>query len=209
MAKKEKAEAEEYQNDPLYLSTNESTHMQLSPTLFDGNNYLGNTMRSDYKKSNLDKKCSHCGMRGHIKEECFKIIGYPEWFTKSKGKGVQRTVANVNKVHDDKCEEVPLDMSEYRVESRGKKPDAELVNVVVHKVMVDLNRVVHVGLPDGSVTRVCKIESVQINPDIELNEVLYLPEFKHNLLSVSKLNEKSNVKVIFDKDGCHFQNPTT
>ncbi|KAF7816397.1 uncharacterized protein G2W53_030366 [Senna tora] len=31
-----------------------------------------------------DKVCSHCQMKGHLKESCFKIVGYPEWFKELK-----------------------------------------------------------------------------------------------------------------------------
>ncbi|KAK9058242.1 hypothetical protein SSX86_023082 [Deinandra increscens subsp. villosa] len=43
--------------------------------------------RSDQKiesSSRLDKtklKCSHCGMSKHTKKQCFRIVGYPEWWT--------------------------------------------------------------------------------------------------------------------------------
>ncbi|KAF7835230.1 uncharacterized protein G2W53_010089 [Senna tora] len=31
-----------------------------------------------------DKICSHCQMKGHLKESCFKIVGYPEWYKELK-----------------------------------------------------------------------------------------------------------------------------
>lgn len=34
--------------------------------------------------------------------------------------------------------------------------------------------------------------------------MLFLPEFKHNLLSVSKLIQ-NNIEVVFDDGGCIFQ----
>lgn len=39
--------------------------------------------------------------------------------------------------------------------------------------------------------------------------MLYLLDFGHNLLSVSKLIEGSNVKVNFDMNGCIFQDHYT
>ncbi|KAL2240732.1 UNVERIFIED_CONTAM: hypothetical protein Sindi_0714400, partial [Sesamum indicum] len=35
------------------------------------------------RKVVVDKKsliCKHCGKSGHLKEGCFEIIGYPEWY---------------------------------------------------------------------------------------------------------------------------------
>ncbi|KAL2895743.1 Retrovirus-related Pol polyprotein from transposon RE1 [Bienertia sinuspersici] len=40
MTEKEKEISENVYNDPLFLSPNESTQMQLSPMLFDGNNFI-------------------------------------------------------------------------------------------------------------------------------------------------------------------------
>ncbi|KAF7842330.1 uncharacterized protein G2W53_004628 [Senna tora] len=32
------------------------------------------------KEEKKDEVCTHCQMKGHVKEECFKLVGYPEWF---------------------------------------------------------------------------------------------------------------------------------
>lgn len=48
--------------------------------------YLGplqNFQKKEYKKMRLEKlekdakKCEYCGMKGHVRDECFKIVGYP------------------------------------------------------------------------------------------------------------------------------------
>ncbi|KAI3703312.1 hypothetical protein L1987_73277 [Smallanthus sonchifolius] len=31
-------------------------------------------------------KCSHCGMMKHTKEECFKIVGFPEWWNEGRNR---------------------------------------------------------------------------------------------------------------------------
>ncbi|KAJ0586726.1 hypothetical protein HanIR_Chr04g0155021 [Helianthus annuus] len=50
--------------------------------------------RSDQKfnpsSSRVDKnklKCDHCGMAKHTKEQCFKLVGYPEWWADGHKKG--------------------------------------------------------------------------------------------------------------------------
>ncbi|XP_043809629.1 uncharacterized protein LOC122722589 [Manihot esculenta] len=46
--------------------------------------YQGRQKRPDQKKGH----CSYCDMDGHVREGCFKLIGYPEWFkTKTKNNG--------------------------------------------------------------------------------------------------------------------------
>lgn len=41
----------------------------------------------NYKNNGLkrnDNKCSHYGGNENLKESCFKIIGYPNWYKQSK-----------------------------------------------------------------------------------------------------------------------------
>ncbi|KAJ0469473.1 hypothetical protein HanIR_Chr14g0708291 [Helianthus annuus] len=53
--------------------------------------------RSDFSQkssSRSDKshlKCSHCGMNKHTKEQCFQIVGYPEWWNDGHKKGNKTT----------------------------------------------------------------------------------------------------------------------
>jgi hypothetical protein len=35
-------------------------------------------------------KCSHCGGTRHVKEQCFQIVGYPEWYIKRKNNNKQQ-----------------------------------------------------------------------------------------------------------------------
>ncbi|CAO2839435.1 unnamed protein product [Amaranthus hypochondriacus] len=46
------------------------------------------TYRKNDEKSHL--RCSHCGGTRHTKSECFKLIGYPEWWPDSKKKNPQK-----------------------------------------------------------------------------------------------------------------------
>ena len=44
--------------------------------------------------SKIDKsklKCGHCGMMKHTKEQCFKLVGYPEWWADGNKKGKAAT----------------------------------------------------------------------------------------------------------------------
>ncbi|XP_057248988.1 uncharacterized protein LOC130590526 [Beta vulgaris subsp. vulgaris] len=38
----------------------------------------------DEKKDNMNKQCTHCKGKGHTIDQCFKIIGYPEWYNAIK-----------------------------------------------------------------------------------------------------------------------------
>ncbi|XP_057249298.1 uncharacterized protein LOC125495537 [Beta vulgaris subsp. vulgaris] len=60
---------------------------------------LKNFQKKDYFKQfkieKMGRFCDHCGKKGHSKEECFKIVGYPEWY--KKGNEQFRSAANVMK----------------------------------------------------------------------------------------------------------------
>lgn len=46
-----------------------------------------NVFKKDWKKDELDKKSDFCKGVGHSnKDQCLKLIGYPEWFTANKKK---------------------------------------------------------------------------------------------------------------------------
>lgn len=37
----------------------------------------GYVHKKDFRKNKMDKKCDYCGIKGHLKVECFKLVGYP------------------------------------------------------------------------------------------------------------------------------------
>ncbi|KAF7833270.1 putative retroelement pol polyprotein [Senna tora] len=62
-----------------------------------------------------------------------------------------------------------------------------------------------VNLPNGSVKNVSHIGEVVINSKILLKDVLYVPEFRYNLISVHRLAGSSDMKFIFDTAQCIMQ----
>ncbi|KAF7815292.1 Copia protein [Senna tora] len=62
-----------------------------------------------------------------------------------------------------------------------------------------------VTLPDGSVKMVTKLGCAVLNNCLSLHNVLYVPEFKYNLISVSKLVCDSSIQVQFHSSGCIMQ----
>lgn len=62
-----------------------------------------------------------------------------------------------------------------------------------------------VHLPNDTITKVTHIGDIALNSKITLSNVLYIPSFKCNLLSVSTLARISNISVIFFSDKCTLQ----
>lgn len=55
----------------------------------------------DYKKMKYERFCDHCKQKGHTKDQCFKLVGYPEWYVDLKGKKPQNSSNRVAAaVHD-------------------------------------------------------------------------------------------------------------
>ncbi|KAK9671820.1 hypothetical protein RND81_12G056700 [Saponaria officinalis] len=68
-----------------------------------------------------------------------------------------------------------------------------------------LPRPIRVGLPDGSLKYVHHIGTVVISPHIKLLNVLWVPNFKQNLLFVGMLIDHTNLCVLFYPHHCVFQ----
>ncbi|KAL2249557.1 UNVERIFIED_CONTAM: Retrovirus-related Pol polyprotein from transposon RE2 [Sesamum indicum] len=76
------------------------------------------------------------------------------------------------------------------------------------QILKDLKRLktsIFVKLPDGTRKEVTYKGMVQLTLEIVLHEVLYIPDFRHNLLSVRKLCIDSGLKIIFTKNQCILQ----
>ncbi|KAL2939372.1 Retrovirus-related Pol polyprotein from transposon RE1 [Bienertia sinuspersici] len=82
-------------------------------------------------------------------------------------------------------------------------------NLALFASIKQLKNPIQVSLPNGTVTIVKHIGAIKLNPDVSLHNVFYIPQFKHNLLSVGKLLDYNNLLVVFEPNSCYFQDPTT
>ena len=72
-----------------------------------------------------------------------------------------------------------------------------------------LSSPINITLPDGTLQQVSMIGEIPLNTKLILHNILYVPGFKFNLLSVSKLLTDYSLCALFYPDKCFFQNPTT
>ncbi|KAL2922160.1 Copia protein [Bienertia sinuspersici] len=68
----------------------------------------------------------------------------------------------------------------------------------------NLQKPVKIKLLDGTFKRVDKIGTIRMNENLELSNVLFVLDFKHNLMSVSKLVEEQKLCIFFNDKGCEF-----
>lgn len=64
-----------------------------------------------------------------------------------------------------------------------------------------------VTIPDGSKFQVEISGTVVLQNGIALHNVLFVPKFNYNLISVSKLSVDMNCKIYFTTNGCFVQEP--
>lgn len=60
------------------------------------------SLKKDNKKIKQQQFYDHCRMKGHLKENCFKIVGYPDWYKDKQGQSSSNTgrfAANVQEAY--------------------------------------------------------------------------------------------------------------
>ncbi|XP_074318258.1 uncharacterized protein LOC141655058 [Silene latifolia] len=72
-----------------------------------------------------------------------------------------------------------------------------------------LRKTILIGLPDGSSQLVTYGGHITLESGIRLHNVLYVPAFKHNLLSVGKLLSTTQLLIRFFVDKCVIQDPAS
>ncbi|KAL2938477.1 Retrovirus-related Pol polyprotein from transposon TNT 1-94 [Bienertia sinuspersici] len=65
-----------------------------------------------------------------------------------------------------------------------------------------VNKRIYVGLPDGTIRTVKEMGTVILGSKLILKHVLYIPEFKHNLLSLARFMEQTKLDIIFSDQKC-------
>ncbi|XP_048494780.1 uncharacterized protein LOC125494928 [Beta vulgaris subsp. vulgaris] len=230
--------------------------------------YAKNSYKKDWRKEKLERMCDYCKKQGHTRDVCFKLKGFPEWFTKKYGvttklaaqvsvpdhldyagddpleysaAGPSATSYHNTEVHDSAT--IQSIMTEVMKAMKGKQVVGESSNNSVsyanyagislltsvtdiwimdsgatdHMAFDDklfihkrkLSKSVKIGLPDGTCSYVSEIGDVDVFPNLVLKDVLYVPIFKHNLISVGKLIDDAAIEVIFRSHECIFLIPNT
>ena len=265
------------------------THSVADPTAFFANTgSKGNPgPRRDNREVRSDKKyCTHCKQDGHLFEQCFERLGYPDWYKGKKNKKGGRMVAQVNAdfesymqhdtpfdfvgendMHGGKgeldqrmvaavCQEMMRMFKGKNVDPGniastsnahagtyfyGCKPCLQVsfhvsLNALTRYLKVDIRvdwivdtgasdhmsphlhlfksiRVlkcpIRIKLPDGTSKLVTRVGSIQINTNLTLHNVFYVPDFQVNLLSVGKLLKTQSLIAIFLPTMFLFQDPST
>ncbi|XP_015162805.1 uncharacterized protein [Solanum tuberosum] len=96
-------------------------------------------------------------------------------------------------------------MSKWIIDSGASKHMVNDSKLLTNFTSLPRCQVGNVSLPTGSLAKVTNIGSSQILRGADIHNVLHIPEFKYNLLSVPQLTRELNCGVLFYPDFCLFQ----
>ena len=67
---------------------------------------------------------------------------------------------------------------------------------------------IKVTLPNGVAYPIVKVGSILLSKDIRLHNVLFVPNFRYNILSVSSFTYTLPFSMVFTRDDCIIQEPS-
>ncbi|KAF7842421.1 uncharacterized protein G2W53_004719 [Senna tora] len=143
------------------------------------------------KEDKKDKVCSHCQMKGHTKEECFKIVGYPEWYNDLKN---QRKKSSVKKVVATAAES-PLD-DETENSKDWTSIISQIVRQEISKAREEKANVAYLGEFTGNISS---------NPDFRNDWIIDTGASSH---MCSQENLMHNIKLLDKVIHIHLPNGT-
>ncbi|KAE8668142.1 hypothetical protein F3Y22_tig00112344pilonHSYRG00066 [Hibiscus syriacus] len=210
---------------------------------------------------NADKKrfsgvCDYCKVRGHKRENCYRLIGFPANFKFSKKKAGQVALASTrspfgshnqtsSESQPDTVSSVPMfTKAQYDqiLHLLNKAPSVDTMPAATSNTagitsattslsfnwildsgatdhMLDFQKLVSpvpctsasrfVYLPNGQTAPITYTGSFPLDQNNSLKHVLFIPDFAHNHLSVSKLTKELNCTVSFYPDFCILQDLST
>lgn len=195
-------------------------------------------VKSSGTPTRVDKsklKCTHCGMIKHTKEQCFRLVGYPEWWDDGHKKGkkdegeasapVGNLKATGSNAHNrtGAVMTVAADFVEQDTGNIGK------VNMAINNgswifdcgatdtmtydpsdICVDSKpRRTHIQTANGEVMPVKGGGTIELSPILRLPNCLYIPSLSHKLLSISHVTKELNCTLLMHPTFCILQDIRT
>ncbi|XP_070050093.1 uncharacterized protein [Nicotiana tomentosiformis] len=208
-----------------YMQTR-STILMMKPLPFVGNVY--NILLSNEKQGQKP---------GYSIDKCYELQGYPPNFKFNKGPPPRRTAAYVelessggsyvpggsdgpveneessviSDLTKDQYSQLMILLQQSQISTSPHSPhllaSANFAGVYFFDIITLLIPYL-VSLPNGYKVKVTNVGSLALFPDLILHNVLYIPSFKHDLISVHKLLSHCDDVVQFIKSACTFQGPS-
>nr|KYP37322.1 Retrovirus-related Pol polyprotein from transposon TNT 1-94 [Cajanus cajan] len=199
-----------------------------------------------YKKER--PKCAHCGIMGHTKDKCYKLVGYPpNYFSKNKQVHVANQVLDNPESSDQNKSDIltPAQCQQlinFLTNQIQLNNPAEAVPTNVSGICMNTSLLMHhshyrwvidsgatshicchrnmyhsytslsdsyVMLPNSTKVKIVGIGSIHLNHDIHLHNVLFIPSFRFNLLSLLKLINENQFQFTMQSNSFVLQDLTT
>ncbi|XP_019244427.1 PREDICTED: uncharacterized protein LOC109224294 [Nicotiana attenuata] len=235
--------------------------------------YTKNMGNQRYKK-NYNIQCDFCKIRGHSKENSFKIVGYPPDFkSKRKGPGsynngtragpaaynalakipqhqpnvsyqqasqmingqiIDNSLPQIGAFTKDQYEQILQILNKTNLEGNNNNSSANVagmstallvsncpkawiidigainymvsdINMLNQESIVENTNPKRVCLPNGEISNVTHTGTSSISARSTLSNIFHLPQFKFNLMSVSKMTKELACAATFYPHFCIFQ----
>ena len=180
--------------------------------------------------------CTHCDRNNHTVDRCFFLHGFPS-NNKSYKRGEKNTAKGDRpRANNTQAGAPALTTEQYQqlmnlLSNSNDEPQANTAGQFFsspgHKWIIDTgatdhitgrsellqkkktSQQSHVGLPDGHKALISCTGLARINAKTKVPDVLHVPSFHVNLLSVSKLTKSLNCSLTFYPDFCVLQDLET
>jgi len=174
--------------------------------------------QSKHRDSSDGTKCSHCGGTKHTRETCFKLHGYPDWWTDFQARKRRDTSDN-----DSNPGKVALATTESHLSlisaSSSHPTEGNALTCSNHDVdcnawVLDSGATDHmtfdvadfsehstprrssIANANGGLSSATGAETVMLSPAILLSHTLLVPSLSHKLLYVSQVTKDLNCVVL-------------
>ncbi|XP_022853917.1 uncharacterized protein LOC111375346 [Olea europaea var. sylvestris] len=156
----------------------------------------GQSLERCFKANPNRPICSHCQMHGHKANKCFKLHGYPFGY-KDKEKSKYKAAANqasalmpLNQEHENKTQ-VSLTQELYsQLMACSNHQQTKSKTLIQLQTLFQSSLVTcSMALPNGNTIPATEIGTAQVTKSLVLRDVLCVPSFSFNLISVRKLTQ--------------------
>ncbi|GAA0162456.1 hypothetical protein LIER_18545 [Lithospermum erythrorhizon] len=181
--------------------------------------------KGDREDSRYMVKCEYCDSKGHSKDKCFKLHGFPEWWNTRNSQRNRfpnsRNMANMMVTPLESTDTTYLSsmmqtMQLMQKEIEKIKGAGDLVRMLLTEStwcnlkilqIIETGATNHMSCSENLFLRISDIlySSPDSLPDDFVGMSSYVPDFHYNLLSISKCILQSQVFFVFHPEFCFLQ----